>query len=93
MEEQPIVKQVLGTVAFPFLNREQSILDKIKNILSENSVEIPVSITVSWGELKVHYIQSLITLTKVLSYQKGTWCINDNCVKVSELLKIRARFC
>jgi len=56
MEEQPIVKQVLGTVAFPFLNREQSILDKIKNILSENSVEIPVSITVSWGELKVHYI-------------------------------------
>lgn len=56
LEEQPIVKEVLETVGFPSLNREQSILEKVKNTLSGKPIESPAVVTVESGQLKLYYL-------------------------------------
>lgn len=56
LEEQPIVNKVLDTVGFPALNREQTILDKVKKTLSGKPVENSALVRIESGELKVHYI-------------------------------------
>lgn len=56
LEEQSIVNEILETVGFPFLNREQSILDKVKNTLSGKPIESPAVVTVESGHLELYYL-------------------------------------
>ncbi|MBE2978455.1 hypothetical protein [Priestia megaterium] len=56
LEEQLIVNEVLDIVGFPTLNREQTILDKVKKTLSGKPVENSALVRIESGELKVYYI-------------------------------------
>lgn len=54
LEEQSIVNKVLEAINFPFLKREYTILDKVKQALSGKSIERSVTVSLEAGEIKVH---------------------------------------
>lgn len=56
LEEQTIVKNVLEVVGFPPLNRDQGILDKVKNTLSGKPIERSAVVIVESGQLELHYL-------------------------------------
>ncbi|CAK8583844.1 hypothetical protein BMEGG_06102 [Priestia megaterium] len=56
LEEQSIVNEVLDTLGFPSLNREQTFLDKMKKTFSGSPVESSVLVSLESGELKVQPI-------------------------------------
>lgn len=56
LEEQSIVNQVLEVVNFPLLDREYTMLDKVKQALSGEPLEKSISISVEEGILNITQI-------------------------------------